>query len=543
MKTLLREFGFLRVLALVLTVLPLIILPALGAVWLWQAGVFWYWAGLLTASGACGYGLHRLVIWRERKRLSQSAQVGSRDEESGNDRPVTRAAGHWPPSAREPWQAVTALADEVQPRDWPLADGSRLWQLGRETLEIVARHYHPHRSNPLLEMTLPHALLIIERASHELRQRITEHVPFSHRLTLGAVSRARGWKERLGRLETVYRVGYGLLDPSSVLFREFRREMGNRILGYGSQQVQTWLLQEYVRKVGYYAIELYSGRMLLTGDNADALTRESGTSAEDPSPAGSSVRPLRILILGRSNAGKSSLINGLFGELTAAEDVLADTTAGVTPYRLERAGMTEALVVDTPGLDSALWRGKVLQSQLADADLVLWVTAAHRPDREQERQRLDQVRHWLHQDRDRRAPPVLFVLSHIDRLRPLREWNPPYDLLHGDDPKAVSIRAAGQAAALDLDVEPQDLVPVCLHPQRLYNVDDALWSALLAHQDEALRIRLLRCISQRRRQENWSLLWQQLAGIGRFLATMARSQAERRVRQEMDPARQQRNPD
>ncbi|TVP52381.1 MAG: GTP-binding protein HSR1 [Halomonadaceae bacterium] len=513
MKSLLHHFGRLQLLALVITALPLIMLPLMGALWLWQSGLFWYWLGLLTVSGAGGYGLHRLLIWR----------AGKGGVLGGNQRPTTQAGSHWPPAADQPWEAVSAMADQVNPKDWPLADGARLWQLGRDTLEAVARHYHPQRENPLLEMTLPHALLIIERASHELRHRITDHVPFSHRLTLGTVSRAKLWKEHFSRLEGVYRIGYGIVDPTSVLFREFRREMGNRILGYGSEQVQTWLLQEYVRKVGYYAIELYSGQLLLTEDDgATPVTRRSRAqvkqAAASEEPQQQTQEPLRILVLGRRNAGKSSLINGLFGELKAADDVLADTTHQVTVYSLQREGLTQALVLDTPGLDTPQFSARALRHELAAADLVLWVTAANRPDRQQERMVLDEVRGWLQQDHSRRPPPMLFVLSHIDRLRPFREWAPPYDLKQGGSAKADGIIAAARAAADDLALDPGALIPVCLQPERLYNLEDALWAAILGQQDEALRVRLLRCVSDRRQRENWGLLKQQLTNAGRLLA-------------------------
>lgn len=515
MTALLRHFGRLQLLALLITALPLLLLPLMGVLWLWQSGMLWVWLGLLAFSGAGGYGLHRLLIWRARRR--EAAGI--------SDRPVTEAGKHWPPTADEPWQAVSDLAAAVNPKDWPLSEGAKLWQLGRDTLETVARHYHPQRQHPLLELTLPHALLIIERASHELRHRITDHVPFSHRLTLGSVSRAKVWKEHFTRLERVYRVGYGIIDPTSVVFREFRREMGNRVLGYGSEQIQTWLLQEYVRKVGYYAIELYSGQLLLTDDDPVArLTRRSDPQVKQ-SQAEQPQELLRILVLGRRNAGKSSLINGLFGELTAADDVLADTTAQVTAYPFKRDGLTQALVLDTPGLDTPQFSTHALAHELAAADLVLWVTAANRPDRQQERRQLDEMRQRLQQDNARRSPPVLFVLSHIDRLRPFREWAPPYDLTAGGSAKADAIIAAGQAAASDLALDPAALIPVCLQPERRYNLDDALWAAILAQQDEALRVRLLRCVSDRRQRENWTLLWQQLANAGRLFtgATRIRS--------------------
>jgi 50S ribosome-binding GTPase len=55
-----------------------------------------------------------------------------------------------------------------------------------------------------------------------------------------------------------------------------------------------------------------------------------------------------LLVAGQVKAGKSSLINALFGELQAATDVLA-CTSNIIPYRLERNGTDLALVLDSPG--------------------------------------------------------------------------------------------------------------------------------------------------------------------------------------------------
>jgi hypothetical protein len=227
--------------------------------------------------------------------------------------------------------------------------------------------------------------------------------------------------------------------------------------------------------------------------------------------------PLRIVTLGRANAGKSSLINALFGRLTAATDILPDTTAGLTPYRLERDGLDAALIFDTPGCDTELLGNKALQKAMLEADLLLWVCAAHRPDRGAERKILDAVRAWQAERLDRRPPPLLVAVSHIDQLRPPREWQPPYDLRDPQSAKAANIRAAVETVAGDLAVPVVDVIPVCLAEGRVYNVDDVLWAAILERQDEADRVRFLRCLEQRKRAENWSLLRRQLANAGRWL--------------------------
>lgn len=506
MTPLIRKFGRLRLVAVILTSIPFLVLPVLGMMWLWQTDTLFYWLLGMMAFGGTGYLLHWLLVKRdERKPLPTS----------------TQADPHWPVAADAPWAAVNAFADKVTPEEWPLWDADRLWQLGKVTLELVARQFHPGTEKPLLELTVPHALLIIERASRELRIEITAHIPLSHQLTLGDIARVQRWKAFASKLETAYRLGRAAFDPTSVIFTEFRREMGNRIMGYGAERVQSWLLQEYVRKVGYYAIELYSGRLLIETTNpthtSTADSRKATREAERIAALAANPEPLRIVVLGRTNAGKSCLINALFGSLKAPVDELPDTTQSITPYRLEREEQTTALIFDTPGCDSPQLSEKALKSAVLSADLLLWVTAANRADRAGEHELLTKVRQWLNQQAHRRPPPLIVVMSHIDQLRPAREWRPPYDLSKPKAEKARNIVAAMAAVAEDLDVTCEDIVPVSLSDERRYNVEDALWAAILSHEEEAERARFIRCMESRKREENWSLIQKQLLNAGRLL--------------------------
>jgi hypothetical protein len=60
--------------------------------------------------------------------------------------------------------------------------------------------------------------------------------------------------------------------------------------------------------------------------------------------------------------------------------------------------------------------------------------------------------------------PIISVVTQVDRLRPIREWTPPYDWRVGERPKAVSIREAvmyradvlGQASAMILPIVTAD---------------------------------------------------------------------------------------
>lgn len=504
MKALFNRLDRLRLLALLLWALPILVLPPLGMLWLWQSQALAGWLVALVSCSAAGYGLQRWLLRRDHQLLSGAA--------TGPD-------PRWPSRADGAWAAVEELAEKVKPEDWPLHDGGRLWMLGQNTLNAVARYYHPKQERPLLELTVPHTLLIIERASRDLRATVTDHIPFSHRLTLGDLLRAWRWKDTAERWFDVYRAGRLVINPADALLSEIWGHLRGRAYGAAWMETQHWLLREYVRKVGYYAIELYSGRLTLADDEPTATAtpasrRDLEQATESAAPAG---EPLRIVVLGRANAGKSSLINALFGRLTAATDVLPDTTPGLMPYRLEREGLAAALIFDTPGCDTELSSDRMLKQAVLDADLLLWVCAAHRPDRQVEREKLDAVRAWQTARPDRRPPPLLVAVSHIDQLRPPREWQPPYDLLDLQGTKAANIRAAVEAVAMDLAVPVAAVIPVCLAEGRFYNVDDALWAAILERQDEAGRVRFLRCLEERKRAENWTLLRRQLANAGRWL--------------------------
>lgn len=507
MKPGLARIDPLRLTVLALMIAPVLALLGFGVFWLWQSGNLQYWLIVLAVCGGLGYGLQQWLVRRERKLLTDVA---------------TEPNPAWSPSADAVWQRVEAFADACDPQDWPLEEGTWMLSLGQKTLETVAHCYHPEVENPLLELTIPHTLLIIERASRDLRQDFAEKIPFSNRLTIGDLFRIQRWKAKAEKIIDIYRAGSILINPVNALLSEAWRHLRARSFDQARDELHRWLLRAYVRKVGFYAIDLYSGRLPLDGGTpVEAATPESEADlAQIRETVKTAAEPLRIVVFGRSNAGKSSLINALFGDLAAATGALPDTTQSLKPFALAREGLTQALIFDTPGCDSALFDHEKMLAAARNADLILWVSAANRPDRQTERDCLDHLRRaqaaWVH----RRPPPLLVAVSFIDRLRPVSEWRPPYDLSDPANTKADNIRAAVQAVAGDLAVPVDQVIPVCLQADRVYNVDDALWAAILNHRDEALRVRLMRCLDARKRTEDWVMLRRQMIGAGRFLRNL-----------------------
>ena len=488
----------LRAAAAAVPYLPIAVLPVLGLLWLLEKSALWPWVVSLLTCAAIGSVSTIWLSHRNRKIVALSA--------SG---PETS----WAPREVEVWSKVDALAEAAALKDWPLKDLPRWIDLGRHVVEVVAKHYHSNSSQPILEISIPHMLRLIELAARDLGRDVRENIPLSDRVTLGDLLGGARLKPFADSALALLRVGRFIVNPTSAVSREVEGILKDQLMAVGQDELHRSLLQEYVRRVGRYAIELYSGTLRFEDD--DPLERLSAATIADLDTArDSQTEPLRILVLGRTNAGKSSLINALFGKLIAAADIVP-TTSRLTPYELELAGAERLIVTDSPGLETLTQDD--LRSAACGADMIIWVCSANRADRAADRRGLDMVRADLLADPSRKPPPIIITLSHIDQLRPFNDWSPPYDLGDLSNAKSQSICASLEAVSGDLDVDPELIVPVCLEPKRLYNVDDTLWVAILSNLGEAARVRLLRCLDTARSQEKRSLMMKQVANTGRLL--------------------------
>jgi [FeFe] hydrogenase H-cluster maturation GTPase HydF len=89
---------------------------------------------------------------------------------------------------------------------------------------------------------------------------------------------------------------------------------------------------------------------------------------------------LHIVLLGRTNSGKSSLLNALAGQQVAIVSPIAGTTTDPVNKPIEIKGLGPCVLVDTAGMDDegrlgGLRRGKTLD-RLAEADLAILVVDA-----------------------------------------------------------------------------------------------------------------------------------------------------------------------
>jgi hypothetical protein len=364
---------------------------------------------------------------------------------------------------------------------------------------------------------------LVELVAQDLRLAFSDNIPGSHILTINDILRLQRLARLTPTLYRFYRVISLVVSPATALARELNSYMQGRMMDASAQETKKWAVQFAIKRAGYYAIELYSGHLVLDrlAFNPSYTSRSSqqALAQEQRREAAFDAEPLRILVLGQVKAGKSSLVNALFGETKAAVDVVP-RTRHVEPYLLEREGLARAIILDTAGYDDASRAAETLEEARAEilrSDLVILTTSAQTAARDADRRLLDEVRGIFQRDPNREFPALVVVLTHIDRLRPFREWSPPYDLSHPTNPKAEQIRAALEATASDLQVEHNQIVPVCLLPGEEYNVQEGLIPAILNSLGTAQRVRYLRCLREFHDDEYWNLLWAQAGNAGRVL--------------------------
>jgi len=453
MKDLIRQFGRLRLLALALTFLPLVVIPMAGVVWLWQTGNLFYWLLLLVLCGGVAFVLHWWLSRHDKQRMLETR---------------TLPDGNWSATAEGAWEKVEALAQSIDTADYSLSDGTPLWALGQNTLEQVAGHFFPEKEQPLLEMTLPHTLLIIERASRELRKEIIHTLPFSHRFSLGNLVQARRFQQTAMRYHNAYRLGRALISPAGALYKEFSRAVGSHILDYGSERLQRWLLQEYVRKVGFYAIELYSGNLLLSGE----LTSNRG-------------HPLQVLVVGPAKTGKTSLIEALAGgDAMVAPD---SSDKWISAHRLSSPDWGELELWDTPA-----WKDlprRRARRAVAEADIIIWVSHAVPKDADYEAEQVGRLKRWLGRRAGQPEPPLLLALTHSEQ---------------------VDLVTLKERAAEQFTLEPENIIALSTADPLASEAREPLQAAFVAHYAQVVRSQYWRYLRRQRRTENRELAGRQL---------------------------------
>jgi len=456
------------VLALAL-LLPVLASSLLGFLWLWERG--WMLAFLLGSLGLVA--LIRLARWAA---LRGAVSRGG----PGGERPLDAPLGPLPGIPADWSGAETAALDRArariraalpEPVPWDSLPARALAEV-----EAVASDLSGGRRGAL-DFTAPEALLLVGLLAARYRRILLEQVPFADRLSIQAL----WWVwQRQGGLRAAAEGGWlawrGLrlmLNPAGAVLREVEQLLAaglqDRLGRTLTRDLQARLLDEAARA----AIELYSGRLRFSEAELAAIALpETARDAEQPEAP-----PLRVLLVGQLSAGKSTLLNALAGQDLAETDA-APVTERTQAVELELDG-TRLRLVDTPGLDGSAGRCAAVAQEAAQADLLLWVLRADRPDRSPDHALRAELDRLLAATPERRAPPVVSVVAAADLLLPGWPWPE-----HALPPVARHrLDAALEALAADW---PGPAVPLSAEPEP-WNLS-ALLAALTAALPEARQV-------------------------------------------------------
>ena len=390
-----------------------------------------------------------------------------------------------------------------------------------EVMQAVAEQYYPQQKDALLEIKLPYLLKVIETLAQELRINVSDNIPGSHIFSFNDLIKSRKLATRASELYRLFRIVSAGFDPVSAMIRELRILTTDSLLSYSTAELKSWLIDAYIKKIGYYAIELYSGNMVLDNGVFTKATRQSQQELDQIKQRDdlTTAEPFRILVLGQTNAGKSSLINALFG-VKKAETNAIPTTEGITSYHLQRPDLHSAIILDCEGYGSNACQRLFSRAseEIVRSDLIIMAISATNAARDPDKKMLQAIRNCFASQDKTSLPPVVVALTHIDQLRPLREWQPPYDIMTPCSPKAQAIRLMMDTITHELDLTIDQIAPVNLKTGFEYNVEKGLIPAIFQQLDQAKQVRYLRCLKAYHKEDYWRRLWKQSKGAGRFIA-------------------------
>ncbi|MEZ9288906.1 GTPase [Vibrio lentus] len=350
-------------------------------------------------------------------------------------------------------------------------------QTGLEVLEFVAKKF----DKKSLDFSIPEGLKLFEEVSRRYKLVVKEHIPGIEYLKVSYIKAGYEAYDKYGELgQKIFKAAiWGnhlknlYLNPLKVI-SDLGREQATSSMTKGVvDDMQYAAKQALLDEVAAVAIDLYSGRFSIEDE---ALT-VSDVSEVDEKRFAPELEPVRIVLVGQTSSGKSSLINALKQELVAEVDVLPSTDTS-TVYNVF-VDDNDVRVVDLQGLDGNAKTEALMLKEMTQADVVLWVLKANQSARDLDKQLKDRFNAFYDDSKNisRKKPIVVSVVNQVDRLKPVDEWQPPYDLENPTSSKAKII-----AQALEYNqtlLQPDIALPLAIAPEKAEFGLDTLRQALL----------------------------------------------------------------
>jgi len=412
-------------------------------------GISWIWAivGLLFVGWRW-----LLVKWTQPALAQVEAIVTELSADLQSQAPTTASANTSFQQAEAELQKILQTA-RIDPPPWE--DWNIFWLRCQTLIGAIAQVYYPQTEQPLLNIYIPQAYKLLRSTVDDLDQWMQRLSPALNQVTIGQAYQAYEVYQKLEpsarKIWQAWNWAQWLLNPAAAIARTATQRTSSRATQELLSNLSQLMREAALRNLGRQAIALYSGSASPSLEaatiaqpilpKAQTQTLRDIISQANPSQTVEQT-PVNLLLVGRTGAGKSSLINTLFVEAQAKVDALPSTDR-IQDYHWQTSTGEALTLWDSPGyeqVDRAELRDQVLD-HAAHADLVLLATPALDPALQMD---LDFLRDLQAEISDL---PTIAIVTQVDRLRPIREWQPPYDWQNGDRPKEISIREATQYRA------------------------------------------------------------------------------------------------
>ncbi|WLD56748.1 50S ribosome-binding GTPase [Salinispirillum sp. LH 10-3-1] len=329
--------------------------------------------------------------------------------------------------------AFIGLSDEVKHLALARENLDQLWDDTLTIMSTTSIYYKKGRTS----FSAAEILTLIERVAHNYLQEL-ERFGFLSKIPLGFVDAYISHNDKIEAVKRAWKIyrKMRIFTPTG-FFAEVRAMMTDPLWDKMSVSFKSKLISLLYLEILKASVSLYSGQYRSIEHPSKRLKNDQAIAEQQLK-----IEPIRVVIVGQSNAGKSTLVNTLLQGCDHAATGIMSTTDKAHVYEWVFEDTKAYRVVDLPGYTAQEKSLASTVSEMIDSDLVLWMVKATQPARKPDAELLKLLNQRVERSKTFLAKPMIVgLITHGDQLPPKSDGIPD-NWLASPDPKSHVIREA-----------------------------------------------------------------------------------------------------